>query len=164
MERNTVGAIAWAMVVALFAGIALLGAGATVVGAAILGTAALGLGLLLLAAPRRGGQPRSAQLLHRLARNELDVAAIEIGIARDDLRRAVDDGRTISAVAADAGVPARKVIDAVVRDASAEVDRAVEAGNVAPNRARVVHTRIPYWAENFVLSTPAMLAAAPLGP
>ncbi len=105
----------------------------------------------------------SGQLLQRLARNELDVAATAIGIAPDELRRAVDDGRTISAVAADAGIPSRRVVDAVVRDASAKVDRAVAAGNVAPNRARVVHNRLPHWAERFVLSTPAMLTGAPQG-
>jgi hypothetical protein len=96
-------------------------------------------------------------VLRRLARNELDVAASEIGIAPDDLLRAVDDGRTISAVAADAGISSRRIVDAVVRDAAEKVDRAVEAGNVAPNRARVVRNRLPYWAEHFVLSTPAML-------
>jgi hypothetical protein len=99
-------------------------------------------------------------LLQRLARNELDVAATAIGIAPDELRRAVDDGRTISAVAADAGIPSRRVVDAVVRDASAKVDRAVAAGNVAPNRARMLRNRLPHWAERFVLSTPAMLTAA----
>ena len=51
-------------------------------------------------------------------------------------------------------------MDAVVRDASAKVDRAVAAGNVAPNRARMLRNRLPHWAERFVLSTPAMLTAA----
>ena len=108
------------------------------------------------ALPRRG-RIRPGQLLRRLAHNELDVAATEIGIAPDDLQRAVDDGRTISAVAADAGISSHRIVDAVMRDARAKVDRAVEAGNVAPNRARAVRNRLPYWAENFVLSTPAML-------
>jgi hypothetical protein len=104
---------------------------------------------------------KARHMLQRLAPNELDVAASAIGIARDDLQRAVDDGRTISSVAADAGIASHRVVDAVMRDASAEVDRAVAAGNVAPNRAQVVRRRLPYWAEHFVLRTPAMLTGAP---
>ncbi len=158
MSWNTVRTIRWAMVaVGLVAGVALLAAGATLIGVVLLVMAALRLAMLL--AMRRRGPGRSGQMLGRLARNELDVAATEIGIAPDDLRRAVDDGHTISAVAADAGISAQRVVEAVVRDASAKVDRAVAAGNVAPNRARVVRNRLPHWAERFVLSTPAMLAS-----
>jgi hypothetical protein len=97
-------------------------------------------------------------ILRRLQGNELTVAATTIGISADDLRRAIDDGHTISALAADAGVPARRVVAAVVRDASASIDRAVADGRVAPNRARTLHKRLPLWGERFVLSTPAMLA------
>ena len=107
---------------------------------------------------RVGG--RRDEMLQRLARNEVDVAATAIGITPDELRRALDDGRTISAVAADAGVPTGRVVDAVVRDASAKVDRAIAAGYVAPNRARMLRNRLPHWAERFVLSTPAMLTGA----
>jgi hypothetical protein len=161
MQRRTVRTIRWVIVaVGLVAGVTLLAAGATLLGIVLLVMASLRVALLLAMrshpTPPRGR--RSGQLLRRLARNELDVAATAIGIAPDELRRAVDDGRTISAVAADAGVPSRRVVDAVVRDASAKVERAVAAGNVAPNRARVVRHRLPHWAEHFVLSTPAMLA------
>jgi hypothetical protein len=159
MSWNAVKAIRWTMVaVGLGAGIALLAAGATLFGAVLLVMAALRVAMLL--AMRRRGTSRPGPMLRRLTRNELDVAAGAIGIAPDDLRRAVDDGHTISAVAADAGIPTQRVVDAVVRDASAKVDRAVAAGNVAPDRARVVHNRLPHWAERFVLSTPAMLAAS----
>jgi hypothetical protein len=178
MRGNTVRTLRWVIAgVGLAAGIALLAAGATLIGVVLVVMAGLRIAMLLAMQRRMrsfgagrspvgqaGGQAggrRSGQLLQRLARNELDVAATAIGIAPDALRRAVDDGRTISAVAADAGIPSRRVVDAVVRDASAKVDRAVEAGNVAPNRARVVRNRLPYWAERFVLSTPAMLAGAP---
>ncbi|HEY3670704.1 MAG TPA: hypothetical protein VGN51_07210 [Acidimicrobiia bacterium] len=153
--------IRWAIVgVGLVAGIALVAAGATLIGVVLVVMAALRI-VMLLAMRRRTRPGPKGQLLQRLARNELDVAATAIGIAPDELRRAVDDGRTISAVAADAGIPSRRVVDAVVRDASAKVDRAVEAGNVAPNRARMVRNRLPHWAERFVLSTPAMLTGAP---
>ena len=68
--------------------------------------------------PAAGGRVggRRDEMLQRLARNELDVAAAAIGITPDELRRAVDDGRTISVVAGDAGVPTDRVVDAVVRD------------------------------------------------
>jgi hypothetical protein len=175
MQWNTVRTIRWAIVgVGLVAGIALLAAGATLIGIVLVVMASLRIAMLLTmqhrmraftsAGPTAGGAGgRSGQLLQRLARNELDVAATAIGIAPDELRRAIDDGRTISAVAADAGIPSRRVVDAVVRDASAKVDRAVAAGNVAPNRARIVRNRLPHWAERFVLSTPAMLTGAPQG-
>ena len=100
------------------------------------------------------------EMLQRLARNELDVAATTIGITPDELRRAVDDGLTISAVAADTGISSRQVIDAVVRDATARVDRGVAAGKVAADRAPILQSRLPHWAERFVLSTPAMVAGA----
>jgi hypothetical protein len=173
MNWNTVRTMRWVLVgVGLVAGLALLAAGATLIGVVLVVMATLRI-VMLLAVQRRmrsggrsGGPAGRAggsrgELLQRLARNELDVAATAIGIAPDDLRRAVDDGKTISAVAADAGVPSRHVVDAVVRDASDKVERAVAAGNVAPNRARMVHNRLPHWAERFVLSTPAMLAGAP---
>ena len=157
MPRNTVRTMRWVIVgVGLTAGLVLLATGATVIGAVLVVMATLR--IVMLAVGRRRTRRPPRQMLQRLARNELAVAAGAIGIAPDDLQRAVDDGRTISAVAADAGVPSRQVVDAVVRDASAKVDRAVETGNVAPNRARVVRNRLPYWAEHFVLSTPAMLA------
>jgi hypothetical protein len=151
----------WVIVgVGALAGVVLLATGATLIGAILLTLATLRLAMLVTVQRRwrRTGSARSGQLLQRLARNELDVAATAIGIAPDALRRALDDGRTIASVAAEAGIPSRQVVDAVVRDASAKVDRAVAAGNVAPNRARIVRNRLPHWAEHYVRSTPAMLA------
>jgi hypothetical protein len=170
MQLDTVRTLRWVIVgFGAAAGVVLLAVGATLIGAILLTLAVLRMAMLLTLQRRwrRGGAggpvagragAGSGQLLLRLARNELDVAATAIGVAPDELRRAVDDGRTIAAVAADAGIPSRQVVDAVVRDAGAKVDRAVAAGNVAPNRARIVRKRLPHWAEHFVLSTPAMLA------
>jgi hypothetical protein len=112
------------------------------------------------ARPGRAGRGRN-EMLQRLARNELDVAAVAIGVTPDQLRSAVDEGRTISAVAADAGVSSRHVVDAVVRDAAARVERGVAAGQVAADRARILQSRLPIWAERFVLSTPAMVGGVP---
>jgi len=162
MRGDTVRTMRWVIVgFGALAGVVLLAVGATLIGAILLVMAVLR-AVLLVAMRRRGRSGgRSGPMLQRLARNELDVAATTIGIAPDDLRRAVDDGHTIAAVAADAGIPSREVVDAVLRDAGAKVDRAVAAGNVAPNRARMVHNRLPHWAEHFVRSTPAMLAGVP---
>ena len=91
---------------------------------------------------------------------ELDVAATEIGVAPDVLRSAVSNGRSISAVAADAGVPSDRVVDAVVRDANTKVDRAVADGRIAPDRASMLRKRLTNWAERLVLQTPKMLAGA----
>ena len=99
-------------------------------------------------------------MLQRLARMELDVAATAIGVAPDALRRAVDGGRSISALAADAGVPSERVVDAVVRDANTKVDLAVADGRIAPDRASMLRNRLPNWAEQLVLQTPTMLAGA----
>jgi hypothetical protein len=160
----------WVLVgVGLVAGVALLAAGATLIGVVLVVLAGVRIAMLLSMQRRMhsfralgetaGG--RRGELLQRLARNELDVAATAIGITPDDLRQAVENGRTISAVAADEGISSHQVVAAVVRDASAKVDRAVAAGNVAPNRARFVRNRLPHWAERYVLSTPAMLAGTP---
>jgi hypothetical protein len=162
MQSSTVKTLRWAIAgFGLVAGVVLLAAGATLIGVVLVVMASLRIAMLVAMRGRRDSQP--GQMLRRLGRNELDVAATAIGIAPDELRRAVDDGRTISAVAADAGISSQRVVDAVVRDASAKVDHAVAVGNVAPNRARVVRNRLPHWAEHFVLSTPAMLAATPRG-
>jgi hypothetical protein len=185
-QWNTVRTLRWVIVgFGLVAGLVLLTVGATLFGVILVVMATLRIAMLVSMQRRmrsfspggtgrggfggRAGRNGAAEgrpggrgeLMLRLARNELDVAATAIGIAPDELRRAVDEGKTISAVAADAGIPSRQVVDAVVRDASAKVDRAVAAGNVAPNRARMLRNRLPQWAERFVTSTPAMLAGAP---
>ena len=99
-------------------------------------------------------------MLQRLASIELDVAATAIGVAPDVLRRAVDDGRSISALAADAGVPPDRVVDAVLRDANTKVDRAIADGRITPDRASTLRNRLPNWTEQLVRQTPTMLAGA----
>ena len=183
MQRNGLRTMRWFIAgFGLVAGAVLLAVGEGLIGGIMVVMAGLRI-LMLLTMERRvgavrggavtasdsaGGFPagrrrvgdRRDEMLRRLARNELDVAATVIGIAPEELRRAVDDGRTISAVAANAGISSRRVIDAVMRDASERVDRGVAAGRVASDRAQVLQSRLPHWAERFVLSTPAMLAGA----
>src|SRR5262245_64529565 len=114
------------------AGVVLLAAGATLFGAVLLTFAILRLVMLLAMQRRmrdwsvgRGGDGAgpgvgnpNRDTMQRLARGAMEVAAVAIGIATDDLRRAVDGGRSIAAVAGDAGVPVQRVVDAVVADAT----------------------------------------------
>ena len=172
MDRTSMGTMRYLFFgVGLVGGIILLAAGQTLIGGLLVAMAAVRIVLLVSMqhrtrssssqAPgvngRRGG---GRQMLHRLASMELDVAATAIGVAPDVLRRAVDDGRSISALAADAGVPSDSVVDAVVRDANTKVDRAVADGRIAPDRASMLRNRLPNWAEQLVLQTPTMLAGA----
>jgi PAS domain S-box-containing protein len=117
-----------------------------------------------------------AQLLERRYKGQLDsegdrfIDLIVTGVER--LQTLIDDLLSYSRAGRDelqrVPVDSRQLVertltslDAVVRDAGAKVDRAVAAGNVAPNRARMVRNRLPHWAEHFVRSTPAMLAGVP---
>jgi hypothetical protein len=178
MHSNSVRTLRWLIAsFGLVAGTVLLVVGQGLIGGILVVMGGLRI-MMLLTMERRmgtfhGGAARASgsagrfpagggrdEMLQRLARNELDVAATTIGITPDELRRAVDDGLTISAVAADTGISSRQVIDAVVRDATARVDRGVAAGKVAADRAPILQSRLPHWAERFVLSTPAMVAGA----
>jgi hypothetical protein len=160
--------------VSLVGGLILLAAGQTLIGGLLVAMGAVRIVLLISMQRRmgsssqaRGGSnsPRGGpQMLRRLAGMELDVAATSIGVAPDVLRRAVDEGRSIAALAADAGVPADRVVDAVVRDANTKVDRAVADGRIAPDRATLLRGRLPNWAEQLVTQTPKMLAGTGSGP
>ena len=155
--------------VGLVGGVILLAAGETLIGGLLVAMAAVRL-LLLVSMQHRmrssssqsramNGRPSGGrQMLQRLAGMELDVAATAIGVAPDELRSAVSNGRSISTVAADAGVPSDRVVIAVVRDANEKVDRAVADGRMAADRASMLRDRLPNWAEQLVLRTSTMLA------
>ena len=159
--------------VGLVGGLILLAAGETLIGGLLVAMAAVRIVLLVSMHRTRSsssqagamnGRPGSgSQMLQRLAGMELNVAATAIGIAPDVVRRVVNNGRSIAALAADAGVSSDRVVDAVVRDANAKVDQAVADGRIAADRASMLRTRLPNWAEQLVLQTPKMLAgtAAP---
>ena len=96
-------------------------------------------------------------MLQRLARNEVDVAATAIGIPPEELRRAVDEGHTISAVAANAGIVAPGHRRSGAGRMRVSGHRGVAAGNVASDRAKGSAASPPARAERFVLSTPVMV-------
>ena len=160
--------------VGLVGGAILLAAGETLLGGLLVAMATVRIGLLVVMQRRMqssssqtgsmSGRPGGGrQMLQRLAGMQLDVAATAIGVAPDVLRSAVNNGRSISAVAADAGVSSDRVVEAVVRDANAKVDRAVADGRMASDRASLLRTRLPNWAEKLVLQTPTMLAGTGSG-
>ena len=170
MNRTSIGTMRYLFFgVGLVGGLILLAAGQTLIGGLLVAMGTVRIVMLVSMqhgkrssssqAPgvngRRGG---GRQMLQRLARMELDVAATAIGVAPDVLRRAVDDGRSIAALAVDAGVPSDRVVDAVVGDANAKVDLAVADGRIAPDRASMLRNRLPNWAEQLVMQTPTMLA------
>jgi hypothetical protein len=156
-------------------GVILLAAGETLIGGLLVAMATVRIVLLVSMQRRmrssssqsRGINSRPGggrQMLQRLAGMELDVAATAIGVAPDVLRRAVNDGSSIAALAADAGVPSDRVVNAVVRDANAKVNRAVADGRIAADRATRLRDGLPNWAEQLVLQTPRMLAGTGSGP
>src|SRR4051794_28211061 len=107
MRRDTVRTVRWVIVgFGALAGIVLLAVGSPVIGVILLVMAVLRAILLItMHRPGRAGG-RSGQMLQRLARNELDVAATTIGMSPDDLPRPGGDRRTIAGGAAPFRSPA----------------------------------------------------------
>jgi hypothetical protein len=161
--------------VGLVGGVILLAAGQTLLGGVLVAMAAVRIVLLgsmqrqrrSSSSQARGtsGRPGGGrQMLQRLAGMELDVAATAIGVAPDVLRSAVNNGRSIAELAADAGVPSDRVVDAILRDANTKVDQAVANGRMAADRASLLRSRLPNWARQLVAQTPRMLAGTGPGP
>lgn len=66
---------------------------------------------------------------------KLDTAAEVIGIDVEALRAALDEGQTIAEVAADNGVSAQAVIDAMVENAEERLSGKVDEGRITQNEA-----------------------------
>lgn len=80
---------------------------------------------------------------HRARRIALDTAAEAIGISVDDLRAAMQDGSTIAEVATANGVEVQTVVDALVAEATARIDAAVEDGRLDEERAAEIKAELP---------------------
>ena len=80
--------------------------------------------------PGRGGPARPSS-----PRRRLDAAAEAIGITTDELRTALEDGSTIAEVAEAHGVDVQTVIDAMVAEATTQIDAAVADGKLDAARA-----------------------------
>ncbi len=92
------------------------------------------------------GHPR----LRELAREEFKLAADTIGIPAKELRQDVKGGQSISEVAEANGVATQTVVDAVVNDLSAKLDKAVADGKISQERADKVKERLPERITNLV--------------
>jgi ribosomal protein S20 len=68
-------------------------------------------------------------------RPKLDAAAQALNLSVDDLRSKLRDGKTLAQVAADQNVDKQKVIDAMVADATAHIDQAVQDGKITADQA-----------------------------
>jgi polyhydroxyalkanoate synthesis regulator phasin len=65
----------------------------------------------------------------------LDTAATALGVSTDDLRGALEDGKSIADVAAEQGVDVQTVIDALVAEAKAHLDERVADGDLTQAEA-----------------------------
>ena len=87
---------------------------------------------------------------HRLARREFAIAAATIGVDAADLGRDFADGRSIADVATAKGVAPRSVVDAIVTDAAAVIDRARSNGRLSPSTTGPNRDRLTDWATRLV--------------
>jgi uncharacterized protein YidB (DUF937 family) len=89
-------------------------------------------------APDEGGR------LHRGGlRFGLEAAAEALGISADDLRSALEDGKTIADLAEERGVDVQTVIDAMVADATERIDQRVSDGDLDADRAAELKEDLP---------------------
>jgi ribosomal protein S20 len=66
---------------------------------------------------------------------KLDAAATPLNLSVDDLRSKLQSGKTLAQVAQDQNVDVQKVIDAMVADATAHIDQAVQDGKLTADQA-----------------------------
>ncbi len=66
---------------------------------------------------------------------KLDAAAKALNVSVDDLRSKLHDGKTLADVAKEQNVDVSKVIDAMVADATAHIDQAVQDGKLTADQA-----------------------------
>ena len=89
-------------------------------------------------------------VLRGFARSELIVAARIISLGPAQVRRSFDEGRSLAELATGAGVPVERMVDAVIRDTSAKLDREVAEARLTQARAQQVRARLPLWANGLV--------------
>jgi ribosomal protein S20 len=77
----------------------------------------------------KGGGPRGRG-------PKLEAAAEALGVSEEDLREQLRDGKTLAQVAEDRNVDKQKVIDAMVAEATARIDQAVQEGDLTAEEAK----------------------------
>ncbi len=81
--------------------------------------------------------------LRALLRHEGKVAANTIGIPGSELRQALKDGQSVADVAQAHGVEPQTVIDAIVKDLDARIDKAVQDNKISSERGATVKDKAP---------------------
>ena len=81
------------------------------------------------------GRGAKGQGCHRGHPAKLEAAAKALGMSVDDLRAQLRQGKTIAAVAKEKGVDVKKVIDAMVAEATARIDKAQAEGRITAEEA-----------------------------
>jgi hypothetical protein len=80
----------------------------------------------------------------------LDAAAKALGMTADELRTALDGGKTIAGIAKDKGIDVAKVADALVADLKAHLDAEVKDGEVTQAQADALLASSKTRIEDFV--------------
>jgi hypothetical protein len=89
-------------------------------------------------------------LLCSMVRDEFLVAAGVMGMSGAELRQDFNGGMSVAEMASSAGVALEPIIDAIVSDASARIDRAVAQGSVEQDDGNSAKSRLRLWAERLV--------------
>jgi hypothetical protein len=87
---------------------------------------------------------------HRGVGLDLAVAADALGITEDELRTELESGSSIADVAGERGVDVQTVIDALVADATADIDERVAAGDLTAERADELKANLAERVTDFV--------------
>jgi len=98
----------------------------------------------------REGLPERPHRRHGHFGAGLDAAAEAIGIESEELRAALGEGSTIAEVAEANDVEVQTVIDAMVADAEAHIDQAVEDGRLSEEEAAERKENLPERIEALV--------------
>ena len=176
-SSSGISAIRWVMVaVGLVLGVALISRGSVLIGGLVTVLAVLRAVMLLAmhrrqaawskgaATPASAGGPaagsRSARL-EQLGRREVGIAAAAIGVGVDELQREMGGGRSIADVARSRGVAPDTVVNAVVTDAAAVIDRVGRGGRRAGRQGAAGRPRLQTWATTFVNRAGAGLTGEP---
>lgn len=96
------------------------------------------------------GAGRARAVLRELAPSAFILAAGMISLDRAQARGAFDRGSSLAELAAGAGLPVERMVDAIVRDASEKLDREVSSRRLTQGQASLVKARLPVWANRLV--------------
>ena len=123
------------------AGIAL--AGALTVGTAGAAFAADGSGAETSAPAAAGATKGHPALRAAIRRGAANVISDTLGVSRQDLRTALQDGQTISQYATSLGKDPQTVVDALTSAANAKLDQLAANGRITAEREAKIQGRLP---------------------